>query len=266
MAREISSQLLEPVEVAVVLLEVGRDAQEPGRAADQANLVVAAPAAAVLDLERGERGLAVIAPVDGGVVAVDQPGVEQGEEEPLRPAVLALVGAVEDAAVVKGEAEAPHLGEHPLAAAADPLGGRLLALDRGELGGQAESVEAEAEEHGIAAGAAEARVGVADRVVAHVAHVEVARGERAGGLYVDAGEPIGKHRRLKCTTSRPRLLPGGLHRRGVIGRLLARHLPSMRPVGIEPTTFGWKVKAFWRGNGTIKPIRGSSWGHYVAVM
>ena len=58
--------------VAVVLLQVGGDPQEPGRAPDQPHLVVAAPAAAVLDLDRGERGLAGVAPVDGGVGAVDQ--------------------------------------------------------------------------------------------------------------------------------------------------------------------------------------------------
>src|SRR6266516_4562746 len=156
-------------EAAVVLLQVGRYPEEPGRAPDQADLVVAAPAAAVLDLERGERRLAVVAPVDGRVVAVDQPRLEQGDEEPLRPAVLRLVGAVEDAVVVEGEAEAPHLDEHSLAAALDPLGRRLLALDRAHLCRQAEGVEAEAEEDGIAAGAAEARVGVADRVVAGVA-------------------------------------------------------------------------------------------------
>ena len=56
----------------VVLLEVGGDPQEPGRAPDQPHLVVAAPAAPVLDLDRGQRRLAGVAPVDGGVVAVDQ--------------------------------------------------------------------------------------------------------------------------------------------------------------------------------------------------
>ncbi len=149
-------------QAGVVLLQVRGDAQEPGRAADQPHLVVAAPAAPVLDLQRGEGRAAVVAPVDRGVVAVDQPGLEQSDEEPLRPAVLGLVGAVEDALVVEGEAEPPHLLEHPLAAALDPVGRRDLALDRRHLRGQAESVEAEAEEDVVAAGATEARVSVAD--------------------------------------------------------------------------------------------------------
>ena len=64
-------------------------------------------------------------------------------------------------------------------AARDPLARRLAAGDRAELGGQAEGVEAEREQHVVAARAAEARVGVADRVAAHVPDVHVARGERA---------------------------------------------------------------------------------------
>ena len=64
-------------------------------------------------------------------------------------------------------------------AAVDPVAGRLAAGDRAELGGQAEGVEAEGEQHPLAAGAAEAGVGVADRVAADVADVDVARGERA---------------------------------------------------------------------------------------
>ena len=71
------------------------------------------------------------------------------------------------------------LAGHVLGAARDPLARRLAAGDRAELGGQAEGVEAEGEQHVVAAGAAEARVGVADRVAAHVADVDVARGERA---------------------------------------------------------------------------------------
>ena len=198
--RELVPVRLQAGEVAVVLLQVGGEAQEPGRAADQPHLVVAAPAAPVLDLQRRQRRLAGVAPVDRGVVAVDQPRLVQGEEEPLRPAVLGLVGAVEGALVVEGEAEPLHLPEHPLAAALDPLGRPGAALDRRHLGRQSEGVEAEAEEHRVAAGAAEARVGVADRVVAHVAHVQVARGERAGGLDVDG------------------LLPGGRRGRGESGR------------------------------------------------
>ena len=216
--------VLQLLGVAVVLLEVGRDPQEPGRAADQPHLVVAAPAAAVLDLDRGQRRLAGVAPVDGGVVAVDQPRLEQGQEQPLRPAVLTLVGAVEDTVVVEGEAEPFHLPEHALAALGDPVGRRLAALDRRQLGRQAEGVEAEAEQDGVAAGAAVTGVGVADRVVAHVAHVQVARGERARGLDVGARLSRGWVRRLEIAALLPDRLPVGLDPLRVVAGLLRAHL------------------------------------------
>jgi hypothetical protein len=225
---------LELLGVAVVLLEVGRDPQEPGRAADQADLVVAAPAAAVLDLNRGEGRLAGVTPVDRGVVAVDQAGLEQGHEQPLGPAVLALVGAVEDAVVVEGEAEALHLPQHPLAALRHPLGWRLLALDSRQLGREPEGVEAEAEEHRVAAGAAEASVGVADRVVADVAHMQVAGGERARGLYVGPGLARCRARRLEVATGLPGGLPGRLDPARVIARLALAHLALKANLAASP--------------------------------
>ena len=76
------------------------------------------------------------------------------------------------------------LAGHVLGAARDPVAGRLAAVDRAQLGGQAESVEAEREQHVLAARALKARVGVADRVGANVADVDVARGERGRGLDV----------------------------------------------------------------------------------
>ena len=232
--RDLVPVLLQLRQAAVVLLQVGRYAQEPGRAADQPDLVVTAPAAPVLDLQRGKRGATVIAPIDGGVVAVDQPCLEQGDEEPLRPAVLRLVGAVEDALVVEGEAEADHLLEHPLAAVLDPVGGRHFSLDRRHLGRQAEGIETEAEEDGVAASAAEAGVGVADRVIADVAHMEFARGERARGLDVDGSLPLGRGGRGKCVALCPSTLPGGLDLARVIARYCAAHTAHF-PMCPEPT-------------------------------
>ena len=201
--------------------------QEPGRAPDQPHLVVAAPAAAVLDLQRGERRLAAVAPVDRGVVAVDQAGLEQGDEEPLRPAVLALVGAVEGAPVVEGVAEPLHLLEHPLAALDDPVGRPHAALDRRHLGRQAEGVEAEAEQDGVAAGAAVAGVGVADRVVADVPHVQVARGEGARGLDVDRLLPVLGIGGVVGAGLRPGGLALGLDRPRVVFRACVAHDRSL---------------------------------------
>ena len=193
---------------------------------DQPDRVVAAPAAAVLDLQGRERRLAAVAPVDGGVVAVDEAGLEQGDEEPLRPAVLALVGAVEGPPVVEGVAEPLHLLEHPLAALHDPVGRPHAAVDRRHLGGQAEGVEAEAEQDGVAAGAAVAGVGVADRVVADVAHVQVARGERARRLDVDRLLPLLGVRGVVGAGPRPGGLALGLDLPRVVFRARVAHHPE----------------------------------------
>ncbi len=67
--------------------------------------------------------------------------------------------------------------------------GGLPVGDRPELGGQAEGVEAEREQHWLPPRALEARVGVSDRVAAHVPDVDVPGGERRRGLDVDALRP-----------------------------------------------------------------------------
>ncbi len=192
---------------------VGADPQVPLRQLDQPHRPVAAPAgAAGLDLDRGERRLAVLAPVDVAGAAVDQPRLEQLQEQPLRPAVHDRVGAHERALPVEGEAEPLQLAGHVLGAAVDPLARRLAAGDRAELGGQAERVEAEREQHGVAARAPEARVGVADRVAAHVADVDVAGGERRGGLDVDVGLLVEQRRRAERVALAPGRLAARLDR------------------------------------------------------
>ena len=109
---------------------VGADPQVPLRQLDQPDGPVAAPAgAARLDLDRGERGLAVVAPVDVPGAPVDQPGLEQREEQPLRPAVHDRVGAEERALPVEGEAQSLQLPGHVRGAAAThSLGGSPPAI------------------------------------------------------------------------------------------------------------------------------------------
>ena len=103
-----------------------------------------------------------------------------------------------------------------LGAARDPLARRHAAGDRAELGGQAEGVEAEGEQHRVAARAREAGVGVADRVGADVADVDVARGEGGGGLDVLARLPLGQGGGSERVARAPGGLPAGLDRLRVI--------------------------------------------------
>jgi hypothetical protein len=176
-------ELLKP---PVVLLQEGADAQVPLRELDQPHRAVTPPAgAARLDLDRGEGRLTVIAPVNRSGAAVDEPRVEEREEQPLRPPVHHHVGADEGSLPVEGEAEPVELSGHVLGAARDPLAWRLAAGDRAELGRKPEGIEAEGEQHRVAAGPAEAGIGIADRVAAYVPHVDIAGGERCRRLYVE---------------------------------------------------------------------------------
>ena len=122
--------LRELLQSPVVLLEVGADAQVPLRQLDQPDGAVAAPAGASrLDLDRSERGLAVVAPIYVAAAAVDEAGVEQCQKQPLRPAVHERVGAEEGAVPVEGEAESIELAPHVPGAALDPVAWRLAARD-----------------------------------------------------------------------------------------------------------------------------------------
>jgi hypothetical protein len=195
------------VQAPVVLLRIGAHAQIPSRSLDQAHGVVTAPAQPVLDLDRRQRRLARVAPVDVARAAVHQPGLQQRQEQPLRPAVHDRIGAHERALPVKGEAQALQLAGHVLGAARHPLARRHAAGDRAELRRQAEGVEAEREQHAIPARAPEARVGVADRVAAHVADVHVARRERRRGLDVEVRLVVEHGGRARGAALAPGRLP-----------------------------------------------------------
>src|ERR1039457_1870206 len=115
------------MQAQVVLGHVGADAQVPLGLLEQLYWVVTAPAEAVLDLNRGEVRLAGLAPVDGSRPTVDQAGLQQREEQPLRPAIHERVGAEKRAVPVEGEDEALELSGHVRGAAADPVARRLAA-------------------------------------------------------------------------------------------------------------------------------------------
>ena len=85
---------LDRVEVVEQAVGVVGDAEEPLLELARLDHVAAALAAAVDDLLVGEHGLVVRAPLDRGLLAVGQAVLEELQEDPLRPAVVArLVGA-----------------------------------------------------------------------------------------------------------------------------------------------------------------------------
>ena len=201
---------LELHQAPVVLRHVAGDAQVPRGALDQAHGVVAAPAQAVLHLDRCERRLARLTPVHVARAPVHEARLEQRQEQPLRPAVHDRVRAEERTLPVEGEAEALELPRHVLGTAGHPLARRDARRDRAELGWEPEGVEAEVEQHVLAARAAEARIGVADRVAAHVSDVHVARREGGRRLDVEVRLLVVQRRCAERVALTPCGLPAGL--------------------------------------------------------
>ena len=137
----------------------------------------AAPLAAPVDhLLVGQHGLVLGAPVHRGLAAVGQSLLEQAQEDPLRPAVVAgLVGA-ELAGPVDRDAPVLELAPELLDRGLGRLPRVLAGADRVVLGRQPERVVAQGMEHPEPVAAPEVGDGVAHRVDLQMADVGLARG------------------------------------------------------------------------------------------
>ncbi len=134
------------------------------------------PATAVDDLLVGQHGLVDRVPVHRAVLAVDHALLEQTGEQPLFPAVVVRLAGGDFARPVDGQAQAFQLGLHVGDVLVSPFGRRHLVLHRGVFGRHAEGVPAHRLQHVLALHALVAGDHVADGVVAHVAHVQLAAG------------------------------------------------------------------------------------------
>ncbi len=204
---------VEGVEVGQQLVGVVGDAEEPLLEVALDHQVAGALAGAVgQDLLVGQDGLAAGAPVDRGIGPVGQAGVEEALEDDLVPAhVLGVVAADLPAPVVDG-AEGDDRGLELLDAGVGEDAGVGAGLDGGVFGRQAEGVEAEGGEDGVAQHGAVADQQVTEGVVADVAHVGRAGGigvhaehvpGRAGVVGVDLVGTVGRPS-APATSSRPR--------------------------------------------------------------
>ena len=138
-------------------------------------LSAAAPALALGDLLVGQNGLAGGAPVDRVLLAVDQALFPQLLKNPLTPAIVVGAAGLDHAIQIVGEAHALHRGERLVHVLIRPGGSLRVVLDGGVLGGQAKGIEADGVQHVVAAHTGLTGHGIADGVVARVAHVQVAR-------------------------------------------------------------------------------------------
>ena len=215
--------VLRPVDrLEVVEQPVGvvGDAEEPLLELARLDQRAAALAAAVDHLLVGQHGRVLRAPVDRGLLAVGEAALEEAQEQPLGPAVVARLG--------RGELARPVDRDAPLAELALELGDRgggrvarvLAGLDRVVLGREAERVVAHRVQHAAARAAVEVGDGVADRVVLQVAHVGLARGVREHLEHVRLRRAVDLLvRHLPRLLALPDRLPLGLDRARVVAVL-----------------------------------------------
>ena len=208
---------LEELEVVEELLGVVGDLEVPLGERALLGDGAAAPALAVDDLLVGEDRLAARAPVHRRGVAVDQALLPHLEEDPLAPLVVLGVAGVEHAVVVIGEAHAAHGLGGLVDVLVRPDARLRVVLDGGVLRGQAEGVVAHGVQHVEAAHAGLAGHGVADGVVAGVAHVQVAGGVREHLEHVLLGLARVLFGLVELV-GLPGRLPLGLDGLGVVGR------------------------------------------------
>ena len=206
---DLGGPVVEAVERIEQLLGEIRDAEEPLRELAPLDLRARTPAAPVLDLLVGEHRHVHRIPVDHGVLAVDEPGLEEVEKQRLLLAVILRVAGGEFARPVDRQAHRPELLAHGLDIGVGPVLGMAAAGHRGVLGGHAEGVPAHRVQHVVPGRQLVARHDVAHRVVADMAHVDAPRG-------------VGEH--LQHVVFRAALVPAGAKDAGLAPGLLPARL------------------------------------------
>ncbi len=136
------------------------------------------PAAAVDDLLVGEHGVIDRVPVHGAELFIDQALFVEAGKQPLFPAVVLGRAGGEFAFPVDGEAERLELAAHVVDVGVSPPGRRHVVLQRGIFSRHAEGIPAHRLQYVVALHLVKTREHIADRVVAHVPHVQLARGVR----------------------------------------------------------------------------------------
>ena len=185
-------------------------------------LCAAAPALALSDLLVSQNSLAGGAPVDRVLLAIDQALFPHLLKDPLTPAVVVGAAGLDHAIQIVGEAHALHRGERLVHVLIRPGGSLRVVLDGGVLGGQAKSIEADGVKHVVAAHTGLTGHGIADGIVARVAHVQIARRIREHLEHILLGLAV-----VGVDSKEVRVLPG-LHPPGLNGlRVVGRDLILM---------------------------------------
>ena len=196
---------------------IAGDAQEPLRQALLLDRRARTPAAPVNHLLIREHGLIDRIPVHPALAPLRQPGAQQIEKQFLLLPVIFRIAGREFARPVDGQAHALQLAAHGGDIVVGPAGRMDAALARGVLGGQAEGVPAHGMQHREPARALVPRHHVAERVVAHMAHVDLPARVREHFQHVVFRAAVVRHVGDGEAPARgPGLLPPGLGRGEIV--------------------------------------------------
>ena len=136
------------------------------------------PALAVDHLLVRQHRLALRAPVHLALLAVRQAALVHLQKEPLVPAVVIGQARRYLGGPVVAQAHAPHLPPHRGNVLERPLRRRRIVLQRRVFRGQPERIPPHRVQHVVPAHPHKPRQRIANRVVAHVPHVQLAAGIR----------------------------------------------------------------------------------------
>ncbi len=181
--------VVEPAQPVEQLVGELGDLQEPLRELAPLDRRAGAPAAPVDHLLVGEHGHVDRVPIDLALLAIDEAGREQVQEQRLLVAVISGVAGRELAAPVECEADLLQLLAHRPDVGPGPFARVDLALHRRILGRHPERVPAHRVEHFMPLHPPVPGDDVAHRVVADVAHVDAPR--RIGEHLEDVGLGLG---------------------------------------------------------------------------
>ena len=166
----------ETVQIAQQFLRVIRSAKEPLLQFALLNQrVFVAPAASADDLFVGQHSATFRAPVDLALFAISQPALVHLQKKPLVPSVIFRKAGSNFARPVVGEAQPLHLHLHVRDVTKRPFARRNFGGYRGVFRRQAERIPSHGMQDVVAVHPHVTGKRVANRVIAHVPHVQRAR-------------------------------------------------------------------------------------------
>ncbi len=165
---------VQPIQRRQQIRSILRDAHEPLGELPLLDHGARPPAAAVDHLLVRQHGAVDRVPVDPALLPLHQSGPQHVQEQLLLLAVVLGVAGRKLSRPVDRKAHLPQSGAHRRDVGARPFGGMHAALPCCILGRQPECIPSHRVQHRVPARALVTRHDIAERIVAHVAHVDLA--------------------------------------------------------------------------------------------